>query len=56
MIKLLVGLAVEQMTSKLAVVRSQMHTMLAYIASRSDVPKHFVVMATKLVQASINEV
>jgi len=32
---------VENMATELAVVRSQMHTMLAYIASRPDVPEHF---------------
>ena len=47
---------VEKMATELAVVRSQMHTMLAYIASRPDVPEHFAAMAANLVQASINEV
>ncbi|XP_068475821.1 uncharacterized protein [Phaseolus vulgaris] len=46
---------VEKMATELAVVRSQMHTMLAYIASRPDVLEHFAAMATNLVQTSINE-
>ena len=33
-----------------------MNTLLAYIASRPDVSKHFAAMEKNLVQASINEV
>jgi len=44
------------MTTELAIVRSQMHTMLAYIAFRPNVPEHFAAMTSNLVQASINEV
>jgi len=40
---------VDQMATKLATVRSQMHTLLTYIASRLDVSKHFGTMTTNLV-------
>ena len=44
------------METELATMKNQMNTLLAYIASRKDVPKHFAAMATNLVHASINEV
>ncbi|XP_068498196.1 uncharacterized protein [Phaseolus vulgaris] len=46
---------VDQMATELAIVKSQMHTLLAYIASRPDVPEHLAAMAANLVQPSINE-
>ena len=45
-----------QMKTELATMKNQMNTLLAYIASRKDVPEHFVVMAANLVHAYINEV
>ena len=47
---------VDQMATELATVKSQMHTLLAYIASRPDVPEHLAAMAANFVQPSINEV
>jgi len=47
---------VDQMATELATVKSQMHTLLGYIASRPDVSEHLAAMATNLVQPSINEV
>jgi len=47
---------VDQMTTELTIVKSQMHTMLVYIASRPDVPEHLAAMVANLVQPSINEV
>jgi len=37
-------------------VKNQMQTLLAYIASEKDVPKHFYAIRASLVHASINEV
>ena len=47
---------VTQMEKNLATVKNQMNTLLAYIASRKDVPEHFVAVAANLVHASTNEV
>ena len=47
---------VTQMENELATLKNQMNTLLAYIASRKDVPEHFAAMAANLVHASTNEV
>ncbi|XP_068487850.1 uncharacterized protein [Phaseolus vulgaris] len=46
---------VSQMENELATVKNQMNTLLAYIASRKDVPEHFAAMVANLVHASTNE-
>ncbi|XP_068491002.1 uncharacterized protein [Phaseolus vulgaris] len=46
---------VTQMENELATLKNQMNTLLAYIASRKDVPEHFAAMAANLVHASTNE-
>jgi len=43
---------VVKMETELATLKEQMNSLLAYIATRSDVPKHFTVMAPSLVSAS----
>ena len=47
---------VTQMENELATLKNQMNTLLAYIASRKDVPEYFTAMAANLVHASTNEV
>jgi len=47
---------VTQMEIELATVKNQINILLAYIASRKDVPEHFAVMTHNLVYASIIEV
>ena len=44
-----------QLETEFAIVKIQMNTLLAYIASRKDVPEHFAAMTANLVHA-INEV
>ncbi|XP_068504507.1 uncharacterized protein [Phaseolus vulgaris] len=46
---------ITQMENELATVKNQMNTLLAYIASRKDVPEHFAAIAANLVHASTNE-
>jgi len=46
---------VVQMESEFTTTKNQMNTLLAYIASRKDVPKYFAAMTTNLVHA-INEI
>jgi len=46
---------VTQMENELATVKNQMNTLLAYIASRKDVPEHFAAMEANYVHASTNE-
>jgi len=45
---------VMKMVSELAVLKEQMNSLLAYIATRSDVPEHVVAMALGLVSALNN--
>ena len=45
---------VTQMEKELATVKNEMNTLLAYIASRKDVPEHFATMAANSVHASTN--
>jgi len=44
------------MENKLTTLKNQMQTLVAYIASRDDVPDHFAVMPVGLVHTSVNEV
>ena len=45
-----------KMENELTTLKNQMQTLVAYIASRDDVPNHFAVMAVGLVHTSVNEV
>jgi len=45
---------VMKMETELAALKEQMNSLLAYIATRSDVPEHVVAMAPGLVSASNN--
>ncbi|QCE15530.1 hypothetical protein DEO72_LG11g2543 [Vigna unguiculata] len=45
-----------KMKNELTTLKKQMQTLVAYIASRDDVPDHFAVMAAGLVHTLVNEV
>ncbi|QCE04209.1 hypothetical protein DEO72_LG8g2242 [Vigna unguiculata] len=44
------------MENELTTLKNQMQTLVAYIASRDDVPAHFTAMVAGLVHTSVNAV